>query len=105
MAIENIEFTAGYIDITYSKGGIKKRWNIADILRAADIPTGLTYTQITSLTALANLVVILVRTLIDRDVLTESFLEDGDVSLDYLVDAIENMGGDYGDPDLTGSET
>jgi len=85
--------------------GNRTRWSLADMLRAADIPTGLTSTQVTSLAALGNLVAILIRTLIDRQVLDESFLEDGDINLDDIIEAIENMGGDYGDPDLSGSET
>jgi len=102
--VTNLTFEAGFI-VVHRDSGAPKKYSIADVLRAADIPAGLTYTQVTAVTALANLVVILIRTLVDRQVLGESFLEDGDYNLDDLVEAIENMGGDYGDPDLTGSET
>jgi len=73
------------------------------MLRAADIPTGLTYTQVEAITTLANLLVVLIRTLIDRQVLNESFLEDGDYELDDIVASIENMGGDYVEPDILGT--
>jgi len=102
--VTGITFEAGYITIHYDSGAPVQQ-DVASILRALDIPTGITYSQVSSVTALANLVVILIRTLIDREILSESFLEGGDINLDDIVEAIENMGGDYGDPDLTGSET
>jgi len=101
--IKSISFEAGFITVG-TDSGPPRQWAIADVLRAADIPA-LTYSQVSSITALANLVVILVRTLIDRQILDESFLEEGDMNLDDIVESLENMGGDYGDPDLTGSET
>jgi len=94
----------GYIFVTDDAGN-RSKFSLAGMLRAADIPTGLTYSQITGITALANLIVILIRTLIDRNVLDEDFLEESDIDLNTIVEAIENMGGDYGNPDLTGSET
>ena len=100
--IKNISFEAGFIVV--ETDGPPRQYAIADMLRAADIPA-LTYSQVSSIKALANLVAILVRTLIDRQVLGESFLEDGDINLDDMVEALENMGGDYGEPDLSGSET
>jgi len=100
--VKDITTQSGYLVITFDSGP-PKQFPIADVLRAADIPA-LTYSQVASIKALANLIVILVRTLVDREVLDESFLEDGDIDLDDIVEAIENMGGDYGDPDLTGSE-
>lgn len=97
--VTNITFESGYIVVTKDSGS-PKRYNIADMLRAADIPA-LTYSQVDQITTLANLVVVLVRTLIDRQILDESFLEDGGYNLDDIVETIEGMGGDYGDPDLT----
>ena len=108
MAIRNISFESGYIVIDHGSGPPSKH-AIADVLRAADIPA-LTYSQIASIKALANLLVILLRTLISRGILNENFIEnpetgEDEMDLDTLIEAIENMGGSYGDPDLTGSET
>lgn len=97
--VKNITFEAGAI-ILEMDSGPPVRHPIADVLRALDIPTGLTYTQVASVSALANLVVILIRTLIDRKVLDQSFLENDDLSLDGIIEAIEAMGGDYYDPGL-----
>jgi len=99
--ITEIAFEAGYIVVTSRPGGTPKRWAIADILRAADIPVGLTHTQVASISTLANLIVVLIRTLIDREVLDESFLENDDYDLDALIETIAAMGGSYGEPDLT----
>jgi len=103
MPVESITFESGFI-VVRTDSGPPRQWAIADVLRAADIPA-LTSVQISSLKALANLFAILIRTLISRDILDESFLENGDMDLDTIVEVIDNMGGDYGDPDLTGSET
>lgn len=70
-------------------------------IRLADIPTGLNHEQVKSITTLANLVVVLIRTLIDRDILDEQFLEDGEYDLAAIVQTIEDMGGDFVTPDLT----
>lgn len=101
--VTNLEFETSYI-IVHRDSGPPTRYSIADVLAAADIPTGLTYSQVSAVTALANLVAVLLRTLIDNGTLGDTFLEDGDYNLEDLVEAIENMGGDYGEPDLTGSE-
>ncbi len=101
MAIDNIAFSAGYITITKDGGATPTRYPIADVLRALDIPTGLNHTQVGAITTLANLVVVLIRTLIERQVLDEKFLEDGDYDLNDIIETIENMGGDYGEPDIT----
>lgn len=100
MAVENIAFSSGYITVTRSSGPPTK-YGIADVLRALDIPTGLTYFQVQAVTVLANMIVVLIRTLIDRDILDESFLEKGGYDLNDLVVSIEEMGGDYNDPDIS----
>ena len=97
--VTNVTFSAGYITL-HKDGEPPVRHSIAAVLRALDIPTGLTFTQVASIKALANLIVILIRTLIDREVLNESFLEDDDYSLDALIEAIEAMGGSYHEPGL-----
>ena len=100
MAVKDIAFTAGYITVTRDDGP-PTQYSIADVLRALDIPTGLTYSQVGAITTLANLMVVLIRTLIARDVLDESFLEDGEYDLNSIVEAIDEMGGDYVKPDLS----
>ena len=100
MGIENIKFSPGYITLDRDSGPPTED-PIADILRALDIPAGLTYNQVGAVKTLANLVVVLIRTLIARDILDEQFLEDGEYDLAALVQTIEDMGGDYGEPDLT----
>ncbi len=100
MAIENIVFEPGYI-VLIRDSGPPTRYPITGILRALDIPAGLTYNQVGAIKTLANLVVVLIRTLIAREVLDEQFMEDGDYDLATLVQTIEDMGGDFGEPDLT----
>jgi len=101
VTIENIEFESGYITVTYQTGGIPKRWSIADVLRAADIPA-LTYSQVAAITTLANLIVVLVRVLTDREILDEQFVDSLglDYTLEQLTQVITAMGGDYTVPDL-----
>jgi len=92
----------GYIIIQRASGP-PVRYPLTDLIRVADVPTGLTYTQVASISALANLFSILIRTLIDRGILDETFGEsDDDLSLDleHIIKAIEDMGGTYHEPDL-----
>ena len=100
MGIENILFEPGYMTLVQGSGP-PVRHSVSSILRALDIPTGLTYEQLGAITTLANLIVVLIRTLIDRDVLDESFLENGDYNLEEVITSIEDMGGDYMEPDLS----
>lgn len=100
--VKEIDVTeAGFITISRDSGP-PVRYPIADLLRAADIPTGLTHTQVAPITALANLVVILIRTLIERDVLDESFIDSLGMNwdLDHIIYAVKQMGGTYHNPDL-----
>ena len=99
MGIAQIIPESGYL-VFVDDTGARTRYAIADMLRAADIPTGLTYAQVGAITSLANLVAVLIRTLIDRQVLNESFLEDGEYDLGSIIQTIEAMGGDYGEPDI-----
>jgi hypothetical protein len=98
--LAGVSFSPGFITLT-DIGGNKTAYPIADVLRALDIPTGLTYEQVGAITTLANLVAVLIRTLIDRQVLNESFMEEDDYDLDAIVQSIEDMGGDYGEPDIS----
>ena len=98
--VKELAFPPGYIIVT-SDSGAPQRVNVKDFLRASDIPVGLTYEQVSAVTTLANLLVVLIRTLIDRDVLNESFLEDGEYDLAAIVQSIEEMGGAYLEPDIS----
>ena len=102
MAVKSLAFSSGYITVT-NDDGPPVRYPIAGVLRALDIPTGLTYSQVAAISTLANLVAVLIRTLIDRQVLGASFLENDDYDLEAIISSIENMGGDYGEPDILGS--
>ena len=99
MAVTRILFEPGFIVVEVD--GSRTQYPITSVLRAADIPTGLTYAQVGAIKTLANLVAVLIRTLIDRQILDESFMEDGDYDLAAIIETIENMGGDFGEPDLT----
>lgn len=103
MSIENIEFEAGAL-VLHRDAGPPTRYPISEVIRLLDIPTGITYTQVAAITALANLIGVVIRTLIHEKVLSDNFLEKGDLDLETIIYAIEQMGGDYGDPDLDGSE-
>jgi hypothetical protein len=96
----SLTIVPGYIITVDANGKQVMRYPIASVLRAADIPS-LTYTQVQAITALANLTVVLIRTLIDRQILDESFLEKDEYNLDDIIESIENMGGDFGEPDIT----
>lgn len=101
MAVNDVTTEAGYIIVTKEKGGIPEKFAIADVLRAADIPT-LTFAQVATITTLANITAILIRTLIERKILDEDFIDSLGMNwdLDHLIYAIEQMGGSYHEPDL-----
>ena len=93
-----LEFSAGTITVVDGSGN-RTNYAIADILRAVDIPTGLTSTHVATIKALANMLAVLIKTLIEREILDESFMGD-EYSLDALVEAIGEMGGNYRLPSL-----
>lgn len=99
--IKAISIEAGYLLIDDGNGP-PRQLPVADLLRAADIPTGLTHTQVAAITALANLTAILIRTLIERKVLDEDFIDSLGMNwdLEHLSYAIGQMGGSYDNPDL-----
>lgn len=99
-AITGVSFEPGFIILTDERGN-RTSHGIADVLRALDIPTGLTHEQVSEISKLANLVVVVVRTLIARGILDEHFLEDGEYDLEAIVQSIEDMGGDFGEPDIS----
>ncbi len=87
----------GYLVI--EEDGRRSQLPIADILRAVDIPI-ITYEKLKAVTALANMFAVLYRALIARDILDDGLLEDGGYDLPAIVQTIEAMGGDFGEPDL-----
>jgi len=97
MAIQDIAFSSGYITIT-REGGAPTRYPIADVLRALDIPTGLTYEQVSGVQALANLFGIVIKALVENDILPEDFADD--YKFDHIIQAIEGQGADLLNPDL-----
>ncbi len=99
--VTNVTTEAGFIVVTFENSSIPQRFAIADVLRAADIPA-LTSAQVATIKTVTNLIVILIRTLTKRGILDESFVDDQgmDWDLDHLIYAIEQMGGDYHEPQL-----
>ncbi len=98
--VTNVTTEAGFIVVTFENSSIPQRFAIADVLRAADIPA-LTKDEVSTIKTLANLIVILIRTLISRKVLNEDFIHgEMEWDLDHLIYAIERMGGSYEEPDL-----
>ena len=97
--VEELELREpGFITV-HNASGPPIKYPIADLLRAADIPA-LTQTQVVALKALANLEVILIRTLIEKEVLDETFADSlgMDWGLEHLIYAVEQLGGSYAIP-------
>ena len=101
MNIKSIVVEAGAL-IIQTDSGPPTRYPIADVIRVADVPVGLTHTQVAGVTYLANLIVILIRTLIERNVLDESFIDSLGLNwdLDHIIYAVEQLGGAYHEPEL-----
>jgi len=97
--ITNIVFEPGAI-ILHRDSGPPTKYLLTNIIRLLDIPLGIDQTQVVALKTLSNLIVVLIRTLIARGVLNESFLEDDDLSLNALIETVEAMDGSYSDPNL-----
>ncbi len=97
----SVKVEPGFIVID-SGSGPPTRYPIADVIRQPDVPTGLTHEQVAGVSLIANLVVILIRTLIDKGILDETFADGGDDGmnwdLDHLIYAIEQLGGVYHEP-------
>jgi len=92
-----LAFEPGNIILIDSQGN-RTSQDIASILRALDIPTGLTYSQVQAITGVASIIGVLVKELIEREVIGENFL-DG-YNLEDIVDQIDNAGGSYTEPDI-----
>lgn len=91
----------GYI-ILQRQSGPPVEYPLTDLITIGDIPTGLTHTQVAAISALANLIAILIRTLIERGILDETFADSlgMDWDLEHIIFAIGEMGGTYENPDL-----
>ncbi len=91
----------GFITIDTGSGP-PRRISMKTLLTQPDIPIGLDHVQVYGLTILGNLLVVLVRTLIARGVLDETFADSAGLSssLDQLIHVIEGLGGAYHNPDL-----
>ena len=87
----------GYLVI--SEDGRKSQLAISEILRAADIPA-LTYEQVAAVKTLANLIADLTKKLIASNVLDAEFTGEDGYELEAIVQAIEGIGGNFGEPDL-----
>uniref|UniRef100_A0A6M3IQV0 Uncharacterized protein n=1 Tax=viral metagenome TaxID=1070528 RepID=A0A6M3IQV0_9ZZZZ len=97
---EQVEFAPGYLTLTDSHGR-KTAYPIAPVIRAVDVPVGLTYSQVGGLTTLANIAGLLAKILIEAEVIDESLLNDEGYNLESVITAIEELGGDYVEPDLS----
>ena len=86
MKAREIEFEAGYIVVT-DDGGRRTRHTIANMVRPVDVPD-VPIASLTLLTKTADLLTILIKTLIERDILDENF-EDG-YDLQHVVDTLED---------------
>lgn len=95
--IATISFESGFMILTDEEG--QRLRQPIDFLTADDIPK-ISYVQVEAITTLANLLVVLIRTLISHGVLDETFLEDGEVSLQDISDIVTLLGGNYFYPDL-----
>lgn len=104
--LKDIDFSEpGYI-VKVDNYNRRVKQNIADMLRVADIPIGLTHTQVDGLRLQSNLLAIIIRTLVAREVLDEQFTDElgMDWDLEHIIYALEQMGGSYEEPDLDNVE-
>ena len=103
--LKSLTYRKGFITIDRGSGP-PADIAIADILRAADIPVGLTHAQVAGVTYLANLVIVLIRTLIAKDLLDETFADElgMDWDLEHIIYALESLGGAYHEPNLDNVE-
>lgn len=76
--VKNITFSEGYITVTYNSGQ-PIRYSIADVLRAADIPEDLLIASLPLLTKLAQVVMVIVQTLVDNGTLDENLIAGFDL--------------------------
>ena len=94
--VKDITFASGVITVTFDSGPPRD-------IRVLDFLPALDYEQVDAIKTLTNLVVVLVRTLIEKGIVTdELFMEDeAIVDLDHLIYVFEKIGGSYHTPDLS----
>ncbi len=90
-----VETIPGYVVIEIN--GQKTQYPLR--IRAADIPS-LNHVQVKAITTLANLVADLTKKLISAEVLDAEFTGEDGYDLEAIVQTIEDMGGNYAEPDL-----
>lgn len=100
--LDGVKLEPGFITVSGNSGPPVK-YSLSDLLRAADIPVGLTHAQVAGIGLLANVIVVLIRTLIAKDVLDEAFIDSLGMEwdLDHLIYVLEQLGGSFTDPDFT----
>ena len=92
MAVEQITLEPGFIVVTNDRGR-RHQIAIADVLRAGDIPV-LTIGKLTLLTDLAQVVTVIVKTLIEQEILDEKLVEGYD--LQYVAEQlVDTLGADW----------
>ena len=103
--LKSLTYRKGFITIDRGSGP-PADIAIADILRAADIPVGLTHAQVDGIRLIANLMAIFLRALIAKDILGEDLTDDlgMDWDLEHIIYALESLGGTYHEPDLDNVE-
>lgn len=82
--IVKTEFEAGYI-VTTDESGNRRRYPISAVLRSADIPD-LGIASLTLLTTLAQVVMVLVKTMVEQGQIGEELVSGFD--LQYLLDTL-----------------
>ncbi len=87
MVVRDITFEAGFIVVTKEGGGPPAKTAIADILRAADVPD-LDIASMTLLSRMGKIFEIMLKTLLDRQVLDESY--ENDYDLDFIIEVLED---------------
>jgi hypothetical protein len=102
--IKDISFDSGGMVIQYN-GGPPKKIDWTTILAAADIPTGLTHTQVDGIRLLANVQVIILRTLLNAELIGDQLGSEGsEWDLEAVIYALEQMGGSFEEPDIDNVE-
>ena len=93
MAIEDLDVRSkpGFITLRKASGP-PERYPISELIRSADVPN-LTISSLSLLTELADILSVIVKTLIDRDILDEDFYDGHD--LNSLVERLEALNADW----------
>ncbi len=93
--IKKVRFIAGKLEVTDDNSQVKV-YDIANYLRAADIPSDLLISSLTLLTTLGNVVEVIVKTLIEQGILDESLVSGYDMQ--YVLDTLkDDINTDIGD--------